>query len=229
MPHHPIHLLRQWLLRVLPSEAAQWLGSEIDRYCDNHTVEERRLGIALGLVGRRIGRAALTLQSDEIAAAQLLHPGWQPQFWSADQAARAALLLATWKDDDDAFSARIERLCTTGELNERIACLKGFAIFPAPQRLLACARDAVRSSLQSQFEAIACRNPYPAAHFGTAAFNQMVVKCAFSGVSIETVVGLDQRRNCELLRMLRDLVSERHAAGRTVPISVHSYIGITRE
>jgi hypothetical protein len=222
MPDSPIKLLRKWLLHVLPADAARWLDAEIDRCRD--TVEERQLGIALGLVGRRIGRAALMLRAEDIAAAQLLQPGWQPDFWSTDEAARAALLLSTWKDDDGAFGARIERLCTTGELNERIACLKGFAIFPASQRLLVCARDAARSSIQPQFEAIACRNPYPSAHFDTAAFNQMVVKCVFSGVDIETVVGINQRRNNELIRMLRDLVSERHAAGRAVPISVHSYI-----
>jgi hypothetical protein len=52
----------------------------------------------------------------------------------------------------------------------------------------------------------------------------MVVKCVFSGVPIETVVGLDERRNAELVRMMRDLVSERHAAGRLLPDAVHRFI-----
>jgi hypothetical protein len=38
------------------------------------------------------------------------------------------------------------------------------------------------------------------------------------------VVGLDGRRNGELVRMMRDLVSERHAAGRPLPDSVHRWI-----
>jgi hypothetical protein len=230
MPSGALDLLRQWLLRVLPTEAGQWLEAEINRYRDS--VEERRLGIALGLVGRRIGRAEMMLRAEDIVAARSLQQGWQPEFWSTDEATRAALLLATWKNNDDAFVARIERLCTSGELNEQTACLKGFAIFPAARRLLGCARDAMRSSVQPQFEAIACRNPYPAAYFDTAAFNQMVVKCVFSGLSIETVVGLSQRRNGELVRMMRDLVSERHAAGRPVPDAVLRWIadtGATRE
>jgi hypothetical protein len=53
----------------------------------------------------------------------------------------------------------------------------------------------------------------------------MVVKCVFSGVSIHKIVGLEERRNDELLQMLKDLVSERDAAERTVPIAVRESIG----
>jgi hypothetical protein len=179
--------------------------------------------MALGLVGRRVGRAAMVVPAEDAAALQT-YPGWQPEAWSTDEAARVALLLVAWHNDERTFVARIERLCRTGELNERIACLKGFAVFPVPGLLLGCARDAARSSLQPQFEAIACRNPYPAAQFDNAAFNQMVVKCVFSGVAIETVVGLQERSNPELVRMLVDLVSERKIAGRSIPDSVHRYI-----
>jgi hypothetical protein len=52
----------------------------------------------------------------------------------------------------------------------------------------------------------------------------MVVKCLFSGLPIEAIVGLDQRRNPELIAMLRDLVSERTAAGRATPHEVHRFI-----
>jgi hypothetical protein len=135
-----------------------------------------------------------------------------------------ALLLATWSGDEAAFAARVDRLCATGELTEHVAALKGFAVFPAPASLLSRARAAVRSSMQPPFEAIACHNPYPADHFDEAVYNQMVVKCVFSGVPIETIVGLDERRNDELVRMMRDLVSERRAAGRLLPDAVHRFI-----
>jgi hypothetical protein len=75
------------------------------------------------------------------------------------------------------------------------------------------------------FEAIACHNPYPFDYFDEAAWNQMVVKCVFTGAPINSIVGLEQRRNAELVQMLRDLVSERHAAGRSVPDAVHAYVG----
>jgi hypothetical protein len=90
--------------------------------------------------------------------------------------------------------------------------------------LLERAREAVRSSITPIFEAIACHNPYPYDHFGESAWNQMVVKCVFSGLPIESIVGLRERRNPDLVGMLRDLVSERQAAGRALPDAVHRYI-----
>jgi hypothetical protein len=71
---------------------------------------------------------------------------------------------------------------------------------------------------------MACHNPYPRHHFVQTAWNHMVVKCVFNGLPIDTIVGLNERRNAELARMLRDLVSERHAAGRVLPAAVHAYL-----
>jgi hypothetical protein len=218
-----VDLLRQWLAQALSADAAQWLEGEIDRQSGG--LDERRLGMAIGLAGRRTGRAELSLSAADLAAARALYGRWQPGTWSADEAARVALMLATWRGDEEHFAALIDRLCATGELTEHVACLKGFAVFPAPAKLLPRARAAVRSSTQAVFEAMACHNPYPADHFDADAFNHMVVKCVFSGVPIDAVVGLDGRRNDGLVRMMRDLVSERHAAGRPVPDAVHRWIG----
>lgn len=217
-------LLQRWLKRAISPVASQWLDVEIGRQRD--ALDERRLGMAIGLAGRRVGRETLSLSAADLAAAQSLHKGWRPDTWSTDEAARVALVLATWRgDNEERFATVIDRLCATGELTEHVACLKGFPVFPAPGRLLTRARAAVRSSTQAVFEALACHNPYPADNFDQAAFNQMVVKCVFSGVPIETVVGLDGRRNDDLVGMMRDLVSERHAAGRPVPDAVHRWIG----
>ena len=75
------------------------------------------------------------------------------------------------------------------------------------------------------FEVIACRNPYPFDYFDEPAWNQMVVKCVFTDAPIDCVVGLRERRNPELAQMLRDLIAERHAAGRPLPQAVHAYVG----
>jgi hypothetical protein len=218
-----VDLLRNWLRRAIAADAMQWLNGELER--QRAAPDERRLGMAIGLAGRRVGRSALSLSAADLAAAPAMHPRWQPDTWSSDEAARVALLLAAWRGDEERFAALVERLCTTGELTEHVACLKGFAVFPAPVRLLTRARAAVRSSAQAVFEAMVCHNPYPADHFDADAFNHMVVKCVFSGVPIPAVVGLDERRNGELVRMMRDLVSERHAAGRALPETVHRWIG----
>jgi hypothetical protein len=217
-----VDLLQGWLARRLPPEALAWLDGEIS--CQREKLNERRLGMALGLVGRRVGRADLALSAADLSSAQTLRGRWRPDFWGTDEAARVALMLTTWAGDAELFARRVEALCVTGELTEQVACFKGFAIFPAPARLIGPAREAVRSSIQPVFEAIACCNPYPADHFEAAAFNQMVVKCVFSGVPIQKIVGVDERRNDDLLGMLSDLVSERHAAGRVVPIALREWM-----
>ena len=75
--------------------------------------------------------------------------------------------------------------------------------------------------MRPPFEAIACHSPYPFDHFDAAAWNQMVVKCVVFGAPVESIVGLREWRNPEVIQMLRDLVSERDAAGRRLPDEVH--------
>ena len=221
-PDATISFLRRLLGRVLAPAGMQWLDGEIER--QRAGIDERRLAIALGLVGRKVGRTDLAPLPDDIAAAEKLRPRWQPQLWGTDEAARVALLLATYRGDDETFAARVDKSCATGELTEQVAYLKGLAIFPAPRALHDRAREAVRSSIAPVFQAIACDNPYPYDHFDESAWNQMVVKCVFSGLPIESIVGLRERRNAELITMLGDLVSERTAAGRPTPDAVHRYI-----
>jgi hypothetical protein len=210
------------LSRVLAPDALAWLNGEIDR--QRTAADERRLPIALGLTSRKISRVELSLTADETATAQALRAGWQPQLWSADEAARVLILGASHGGDDPAFAARVDRLCTTAEVTEHIAYLKGFAIFPAPKLLYGRAREGVRSAITPIFAAIACHNPYPFDHFDEDAWNQMVVKAVFNGVPIETIVGLRERRNPDVVQMMRDLVSERRAAGRPLPDAVHAYV-----
>ena len=217
-----IAALRRWLLPEVTPEGMQWLDVEADRACTN--TDDRRLAIALGLVTRKLGRKALSLGAAGIAEADTLRAGWQPQWWSTDDAARVLLLLSTYRGDDPAFAERTDRLCTTAEITEHVSILRGFAVFPAPLLLLERAREGVRSSMQPVFEAIACLNPYPLNYFEQGAWNQMVVKCVFVGASIDAISGLQERRNAELVQMLADLVAERRAAGRAVAQRVVEYI-----
>jgi hypothetical protein len=210
------------LSRSIPPAAADWLMAEVDR--QRAAADDRRLAIALGLTSRKIGRVDLALTADEAASAQRLRSGWRPDLWASDEAARILILAASHRDDDQAFAARVDRLCAMAEVTEYIAYLKGFAIFPAAKLLYGRAREGVRSAITPVFAAVACHNPYPFDHFDEDAWNQMVVKCVFNGVPVETIVGLQERRNPEVVQMLRDLVSERRAAGRPLPDAVHAYV-----
>jgi len=221
-PAAVIGLLYTSLVRTLSPDAMAWFDAELDR--QQSGTDERRLALALGLAGRKLGRAELSLPAADLAAARRLRAGWQPERWGADEAARVALLLATWRGDEAAFAARIDKLCAGAEVAELVAYLKGFAVFPAPAALERRAREGVRASMRPPFEAIACHNPYPFNYFDEAAWNQMVVKCVFVGAPIDAIVGLHERRNPELVQMLRDFGDERRAAGRPLPNVVHDYI-----
>jgi hypothetical protein len=221
-PAAALALLRRWLASALAPDACPWLDQEIAR--QQAGADERKLVIALGLAGRKLGRTMLALAREDAGAAQDLRDAWQPQHWATDEAARVALLLATHRDDDRGFAARFERLCVTAEITEHVSYMKGLAILPAGPSLIGRAREGVRSSIALLFEAVACRNPYPRDHFDTDAWNQMVVKCVFGGTPLGGVVGLHERRNEDLIVMLRDLVAERHAASRPLPREVHDFI-----
>jgi hypothetical protein len=221
-PDAVVALLRGVLVRRITPQSLQWLDAEMDRL--RAAGDERRVPVALGLAARKVGRSALGLTAGDAAAADTLRPGWQLQWWRTDDAARVLLLLATHRGDDLAFAARLDRLCTTAEVTEHAAILKGFAVFPAPALLVGRAREGVRSAVQPVFEAVACRNPYPRDHFDAAAWNQMVVKCVFMGAPLAAISGLARRRNPELIQMLRDLAAERRAAGRPMPQEVLAYM-----
>ncbi len=77
--------------------------------------------------------------------------------------------------------------------------------------------EACRASAQSVFEAIACENPYAAAHFAESSFNHMVLKAVFTGVDLHRIAGLTDRVTPDLVRMAQDYAAERQAAGRTLP------------
>ena len=55
------------------------------------------------------------------------------------------------------------------------------------------ASEAVRSNVVSVLEALACDNPFPAAHMPELAFNQMVMKAIFNGLPLARVRGLAER------------------------------------
>ena len=55
--------------------------------------------------------------------------------------------------------------------------------------------DAARSGVPPLFEAIACENPYPAAHFPALNFNHLVLQALVTGVALDRIVGLGARKS----------------------------------
>ena len=222
MPVAPAELLASWLRRQVPPPEFAWLEQTITRL--RQTDEDRALYLALGLVSRRLGKEPLSLEADDISAADAAQQGWRPQHWSLDQGARVLLLLC---GDHVAgrFARRFGTLCKTAEIGELIAYYQGLPLYPEPQLLLPLAAEGVRTNIASVFRAIAHHNPYPQEFFTDAQWNQMVLKALFIGVPLYPIQCLDRRANPELARMLIDYARERTAAHRRVSPELWRSVG----
>jgi hypothetical protein len=209
--------------RLQPSALA-WLRTAL--------VDDARLHEAFVAAGRKVGRAPLRLTDLERAALVDAGVSWSLDGWDTDGLARARLLLACDVHPDhallDVSTAAISAIHRDGDARERAAVLRTLALLRAPARFHALAVDACRSHVQPLFEAIAAENPYPARFFDALAFNQLVLKCLFTGVALERVVELPRRTTPELLRMANDYASERRAAGRSVPTDIERLAGSAR-
>ena len=94
--------------------------------------------------------------------------------------------------------ARVAAVMRQGSAAEQIAIFRGLSLYPDPGSLLAIAWQAVRSAPRAVFEALAHDNPYPAAHFDDALWNEMIVRALRLGCRFSPIEGLDDRRNADL-------------------------------
>ena len=209
-----LKLADEWISRKTDDRGIAWFHGALRDV--TNAVNERTLGVAIGLVPRRLGKADLALPVAELARAEALRPGLDLGDWSIDQLARVALMSATHSGNDTAFASRFDSFCATAEINELIALCRGLPVYPNPALIEPRAREAVRSGMKPVFEAVAHRNPYPRETFAEEAWNQMVVKAFFMGSTLWPIQGLDDRGNPRLARMLVGLAQERWAAQRPV-------------
>jgi hypothetical protein len=218
----PLELLREWLRRQLPSDAAGWLEAQAAA-CRGAT--DRNLFVAISLVHRRIGKADLELSAKDKAAAETARTGWRPAGWSLDQAARIFLLLAAG-GSPERFAARLEQLFATADVSELIAFYRGLPLYPDQPRYVDRAGEGLRTNMKAVFEAVAHHNPYPVEQFSESRWNQMILKALFIGSALHPIEGLQGRWNPDLSRMLCDYAHERWSAGRPVSYELWRGVGV---
>jgi hypothetical protein len=217
----PLELLQQWLDRRLTAEGRAWLVESAQRVRAGGDAELYRF---ISLVSRKMGKDDLALSAEELRNADSARNGWNPADWSLDQAARIYLLLSS-SADGAVFSRRLDQLCATADVGELVAFYRGLPLYPDPPRHVLRAAEGVRTNMKSIFEAVAHRNPYPSEQLPEAAWNQMVLKALFVGSSLQPIVGLDQRANPTLARMLCDYAHERWATARPVSPELWRCVG----
>ncbi len=141
--------------------------------------------------------------------------------WTARDAARASVILRVFERAGlEAAVTAYGQWLRRGEQGEQESLLRMLPLLPEPERLVPHAVEACRTNSEVVFRAIACGNPFPAAHFPDDNFNQLVLKAVFMGVPVGEIDGLSGRVTAELLRMADDFAAERTAAGRPVPTDI---------
>ncbi|MFG2497661.1 EboA domain-containing protein [Streptomyces sp. NPDC048441] len=157
-------------------------------------------------------------------------PVWELRFAEAGRrcgqehadAARVLLLHAA-----DADPTTLARVYEQGTAAERRAVLHALPhLVPGPEAL-PLVEDALRTN-DTRLVAAAV-GPYAARHLAPHHWRHAVLKCLFTGVSVEAVADLDRRAcaDAELARMLGDYAGERTAAGRPVPSDLHRVLALT--
>jgi len=215
----PEQLLERWVV-ARSGEAAPWVGDQLDLLAQS--TAERDLHIFLGLAPRRLGKADLALSDDDVAAADQALPGWQPSDWSIDGAARVLGLLRF--RGARRFAEIYKDLRRTSDAAEMIALYRGLPLYPDPETMEFEVGEGLRSNLKPVFEAIVHRNPFARDNFDQHRWNHMILKALFIDVELAPIVGLRQRANPELARILVDFAKERWAAGR--PLAAEHWIPV---
>jgi hypothetical protein len=201
-------------LATLAGDGA-WLAGELAAL--TAPLDRTRFAAAFAGAGRRLGTALAAQDGAAADAARAAGFALGPTT-GADECGRGALLVAAVAAlPADHHAALVSDLVRRGEVRERQAVLRTLAALPEPARFVATAIDACRTNAQSVFAAIACDNPYPAAHFPEPAFHQLVIKAVFIGAPARRILGLPARLTAELVRMVEAYASERRAAGRPIP------------
>ena len=219
----PQELLGSWVVARSSAAAADWFLGQIERL--KSSPSEKDIYLALGYATRKLGKSDLELKAEELAAAAAARPYWDPSDWSVDQAARIVFVLAGQTRDAKAFKTRLETLFNTADVWELIAFYRGLPLYPNAAEHVARAREGTRSAMQPIFEAVAHRNPFPMEQFDENAWNHMVLKALFIGSKLAPILGLDERANPRLMRMLCDYAHERWAAQRPVSPELWRCVG----
>ncbi len=195
------------------TKALDWLNSQKQKF--NSDSNPTKFFLAFSQASRFFKKDNLQLTDSEKKDAAALVTGFDPGHWDLLQTARTYLLLS-YAPGKEAWLKAVHQLFETGDMHEQQALYAALPVMPYSEDLLTRAIDGCRTNMTLIFDAIALNNPYPAAHFPEANWNQLVLKSIFMQRPIYRIQHLDERRNRALAEIASDFAHERWAAGRPV-------------
>ncbi len=129
---------------------------------------------------------------------------------------RITLLTVAIESDSDFFVPKVQQLLQIADNKELVTILKYLMVVPQSEKFKNAAVDALRTNIADVFDAIALANPYPSRYFNDQQWNQMYLKAAFMQRDLGQILGIEQRANKELARIISDYAHERWAASREI-------------
>lgn len=210
------------------ADANAWVEGEAKRIAAGD-MDDNVFAQRLSLASRYAPRGPLGPDAAACAGAGVLLEGWSPERWTALEAVRVRLVLASARADAEGLPGRIEEAFRYADEGELCALYRSLQFLPGPERFVWRAGEGCRTNMKTVFEANGLDTAYPAAHFDEIAWRQLVVKCVFVESPLWRCSGLDERIDDDLARMALDLVEERRSAGRPIQPELWLCLGATSD
>lgn len=195
----------------------------------NAGVADGRFSALVSLASRYTPRQKLSPTEAEISSAQGALVGWNPSAWSLLDTVRILFILSRPDLRAEDFPERFNAWFRYADEGEQCAYYRSLALLPEPQRFVWRAAEGCRTNMRSIFIATACGSAYPANHFDTLTWNQMVMKALFIDTPLVDIFGLDQKLSPSLALMVLDYMEERRSAGRNIPDDAWLCLGNCRD
>ncbi|MCL1126416.1 EboA domain-containing protein [Shewanella surugensis] len=150
---------------------------------------------------------------------------YKTMYWNSDQLARFLLFTHTLSCCHELQRKELCELCFHfADDIEAISIVKGLHIADTEGKLTQQIIHISQTNYPPLFSAIALNNPWPAAHYSTEEFNQLVLKALFLDLDTSKIVNIKQRHNHALSILATDLIRDRLATKRQPPQSILSVI-----
>ncbi len=205
------HNLESALNRSLDANVNTWLQEKIEIICDQKSTKELYLTYSL-LASKLRNDGGIHLTIDDDALKGYL----ESQKATPLQMARIYLLVRVLEENRPFFEPKVANIIQVADTGELVTFLKYLILLPEAGFYKQAAVEALRTNIDTVFDAISAKNPYPAAYFNDQQWNQMYLKAAFMQRDLSAIPNIDERANQELARIISDYAHERWAASRKI-------------
>jgi len=129
---------------------------------------------------------------------------------------RVFLLSSVLNEDGSYYEPKVANIIQVADTGELEVFLKYLIVLPNAVHYKHAAVEALRTNISIIFDAITLNNPYPSIYFNEQQWNQMYLKAAFMQRDLTQIIGVDERGNKDLTRIISDYAHERWAASREI-------------